>query len=96
MITPKRTSGKIFHRYARVSRSITITSMKLAVIQMVSNLKCEASISTTMIVSESAADSTGRRNSASQKKFNSPQVSRKTALGMNAFSVQNSRPSAAR
>ena len=75
--TDQRRLGKIVNRNAALSRSITITSMKFAVICTTSCLSRDSRISTTTRVSDSAPDSAGRRNSAIQKKFRSPQDSRK-------------------
>ena len=73
-----------------------ITSRKLAVIQMMSYLSCDSRVTTTITVSDSAADTAGRRSSASQKKFSRPQVNRKTELATMPASYQYMSPSAAR
>ncbi len=72
-----------------------ITSRKLAVIQMISYLSRDSRIRTTIITSDSAADTAGRRSTASQKKLSRPHVRQNTTFGRTATSLQNMRPSAA-
>src|SRR5262249_61238147 len=72
-----------------------ITSRKLTVIQTISYLSRDSRISTTIIASDSAADTAGRRNTASQKKLSRPQVKQNTTFGTMAASLQSMRPSAA-
>ena len=79
-----------------MSALMIIRSRKLAVIQMMSYLSRDARIRTTIIASESAADTTGRRNKASQKKLSTPHVSQKMSFGTKPTSLQSMRTSAAR
>src|SRR5579871_4721421 len=95
-ITDQRRSGKIVNRKAAVSRSITMTSTKFAVICAISCLRRDSRTSTTISVSDNAADKAGRRNSASQKKFRIPQDSRKPRQAATSTSVASMSPSAAR
>ena len=74
-------------RKRTVSGSITITSTKLAVIQIMSYFSRDSRSSTTISASDSAAATAGRRSKASQKKLSRPQVSRKNTLGTTATSV---------
>src|SRR5246127_4037250 len=86
-ITDQRRFGKIVNRNAAVSRSITIRSTKFAVICTTSCLSRDNSTSTTTMVSDSAPDSAGRRNSAIQKKFRMPQDRRKPRREPKSVSV---------
>jgi hypothetical protein len=73
-----------------------ITSRKFAVIQMISYLSRESRMSTTTIASDSAADTIGRRSTASQKKLSRPHVKQKASFGTRPVSLQTRRPSAAK
>ncbi len=86
-ITDQRRLGKIVNRNAAVSRSITIRSTKFAVICTTSCLSRDNSTSTTTMVSDSAPDSAGRRNSAIQKEFRMPQDNRKPRRETKSISV---------
>ena len=79
-----------------VSLSMTMTSRKFAVIQMMSYLSRETRTRTTIIISDSAADTAGRRVRASQKKFRMPQASRKQSLDTMSASVNAMMASEAR
>ena len=79
-----------------MSALMIIRSRKLAVIQMMSYLSRDAKMRTTTIASESAADTTGRRNKASQKKLSAPHVSQKMSFGTKPTSLQSMRTSAAK
>src|SRR5215475_14520297 len=72
-----------------------IASRKLAVIRMISYLSCDSRIRMTITTSDSAADTAGRRNTASQKKLMRPHVRQNTTFGRTAASLQSMRPSAA-
>ena len=72
-----------------------ITSRKLAVIRMMSYLSRDSRIRTTIIASDSAADTAGRRNTASQKKLMRPHVRQNTTFGRTAASLQSMRRNAA-
>src|SRR6516165_10931597 len=72
------------------------TSKKFAVIEMISYLSCDSRIKTTIITSDSAADTAGRRSKAIQKKLSMPQVRRKIAFGTIATSLQAMSTSVAR
>ena len=95
-ITDQRRFGKIVNRNATVSRSITIRSMKFAVICTTSCLNFDSSTSTTTSVSDSAPDSAGRRNNAMKKQLRMPQVSRKPMRPPKSVSVRTMMTSAAR
>ncbi|MET0708267.1 MAG: hypothetical protein ABWY82_15725 [Tardiphaga sp.] len=64
-----------------------ITSTKSTVIQSLSNLNRDSRMSATMSSSDSSAATTGRRTSASQKKFKSAQLSKKATLATRSASV---------
>ena len=89
--TPTRTGprkrGMIVKRKADVSGSMIIRSTKFTVIINLSYLNCDSRISATTIPSESKAAIEGRRSTASQKKFNSAQVTRNVALVARSSSV---------
>ena len=78
-----------------VSASTIHRSRKFAVIQIMSYLSRESRIRATIIASDSAAETAGRRNSASQKKLSRPQVRRNTAFGTMPTSLQAISASAA-
>ena len=73
-----------------------ITSRKLAVIKIISYLSRESRMTTTIIASASAADTIGRRRTASQKKLSRPQVKQNASFGTNPISVHKRRPRAQR
>ena len=58
-----------------------MTSTKLALMIRMSCLNRDSRISTTTMMSDSDAATAGRRSTASQTKFRSPQVSRKASRG---------------
>ena len=89
-------SGLTEKRKLMVSALTIHTSKKLAVIQIMSYLSRDSRIRTTIIISDSAADTAGRRNSSSQKKLRRPQVRRNTAFGTMSPSLHAMRPRAAR
>src|SRR5262245_63617105 len=62
---------------------------------MISYLSRESRIRTTISTSDSAADSAGRRVTASQKKLSTPQQRKKTSCGTKPTSLQNMRLRAA-
>ena len=78
-----------------VSASRIITSTKLTVIISLSYLNCDSRMSVVIIASDMSAAAAGRRNSASQKKFNRLQASRKVALLSRSASVATMMTSAA-
>src|SRR5262245_11239260 len=78
-----------------VSALTIIRSRKLIVIQMISYLSRDSRIRTTISTSDSAADSAGRRVTASQKKLSRPQTRQKTTFGTKPTSLQSMRASAA-
>src|SRR5262249_8406794 len=92
---PKRW-GLIASRKVTVSLLMIIASRKLAVIRMISYLSCDSRIRMTITTSDSAADTAGRRNTASQKKLSRPQVRQNTTFCRTATSLQSMRPSAAK
>ena len=92
----QRILGKIIHRNAIVSESMIITSMKLAVMNSTRNLNRETSIRVMIRTSDKAAESTGRRNSASQKKLSRLQVRMKARRGTSSNSLTAITASAAR
>ena len=92
----QRILGKIIHRNAIVSESMIITSMKLAVMNSTRNLNRETSIRVMTRTSETAAESTGRRNSASQKKLSRLQVRMKARRGTSSNSLTAITASAAK
>ena len=83
-------------RNEKVSTSMIITSTKVTVIIRMRCLKCDSSIKTTIIASDSAAAVSGRRSSTSQRQLSRPQESRKATAAATSRSDQISRPSAAR
>src|SRR5262245_3152129 len=85
--TGPRKRGMIVNRKADVSGSMIIKSTKFTVIINLSYLNCDSRISATTIPSESKAAIEGRRSTASQKKFNSAQVTRKVVLVARSSSV---------
>jgi hypothetical protein len=94
--TAQRKLGKIVSRKEVVLRSISITSMKFAVMIRTSCLKRDSRIRITIRISEIDAETVGRRSGRSRMKFSSPQASKKVTRPTKSVSVQNSRPSAAR
>jgi hypothetical protein len=62
---------------------------------MISYLRRETRIRTTISTSDSAADSAGRRSTASQKKLSRPQTRQKTSFGTKPASLQSMRARAA-
>ena len=66
--------GKIVSRNAIVSGSMTMTSTKFAVIHRTLYLNCDSATKPANIASDNAAEMSGRRNNASQKKFTIPQA----------------------
>ncbi len=83
----RRRPGMIDRRKLIVSLSMIMTSRKFAVIQMMSNLSRETRTRMTIISSDSAAATAGRRVTTSQKKFRMPQASRKASLATKSASV---------
>ena len=69
----------IDNRKLIVSLSMIMTSRKFAVIQMMSYLSRETRTRTTIIRSDSPAETAGRRVRPSQKKFRMPQASKRRA-----------------
>ena len=76
----QRKAGNIASRNAVVSRSTIITSTKSIVIQSLSNLKRDSSVSATRISSEISAATVGLRSKASHRQLSMIQTSRKTAM----------------
>ncbi len=89
-------SGRTERRKPIVSALMIHTSRKVAVIQMISYLSRDSRIKATIVTSDSAAATAGRRSSASQKKLTSPQVSRKTQLAITPPSLHTMSASAHR
>src|SRR2546425_834393 len=88
MANPHRISGKAAHKNPKLSWSITITSMKLAVMDTILNLKRETSISNAISVNDMTTDSAGRLRIVSQTKLVRPQVRTNAAIGNNSISLQ--------
>ena len=82
-----RSEGKAASRKADVSRSTIIRSTKSTVIQSLSYLNRESSVSTTTSSSDISAATAGRRTKASQKKLSMAQTSRNAALSTRSASV---------
>src|SRR5262249_22463734 len=72
------------------------TSRKLAVSRMISYLSRDSRTRTTIIASDSAADTAGRRNTASQKKLTRPHRKQNTTFSRTAASLQSIRRNAAK
>ena len=72
------------------------TSRKFAVIQSTLNLNREIAIRPTIVSSDNAAESAGRRSSASQKKLSSAQARTKAIAATGSISLQIRIASAAR
>jgi hypothetical protein len=89
-------SGIVVTKKRIVSLSMIQTSRKFAVIEMMSYLSRDSRIRTTIITSDSAADTAGRRSKVSQKKLSRPQNRRKTAFRTIEASLQAMSASAAR
>src|SRR5450631_704509 len=90
-----RSDGKAASRNAEVSRSMIIRSTKSTVIQSLSNLNRDSSVSATTNSSDSRAATAGRRNNASQKQLSKAQTSRNAALATQSASVAAMTASAA-
>ena len=72
---PMRRTGKIISRKLIVSASTTRKSKKLTLICWMLILNCDSTINASIMISDSAAASAGRRNSASQTPLRKHQVS---------------------
>ena len=72
---PMRRTGKIISRKLIVSASTTRKSKKLTLISWMLILNCDSTINASIMISDSAAASAGRRNSASQTPLRKHQVS---------------------
>src|SRR5262245_6986544 len=83
------------NRNATVSASTTSTSKKLKVISRMSYLKRESKIMLTIISSDSAAATAGRRSRMSQKKLRKAQVSSASVVANGPYSVRQTASSAA-
>ncbi len=77
-----------------MSVSTIIRSMKFAVIIRTWYLSCDSSTSTPIMTSDSVAATTGRRSSASHRKFKKPQASRNAAAAVTVVSVEAMMPRA--
>ena len=90
----QRKAGNIASRNAVVSRSTIMTSTKSIVIQSLSNLKRDSSVSATRISREISAATVGLRSKASHRQLSMTQTSRKTAMPTRPTSVVTMRSSA--
>src|SRR5262249_59330821 len=79
-----------------VSALTIIRSRKFAVVKMISYWSRESRRNTTMVASDSAAETAGRRSTTSQKKLSRPQAKPNTSFGTMPTSVYRRRPNAAR
>src|SRR6516225_9916294 len=91
----QRSAGKTVNRKLIVSVSTIIRSTKFAVIIKTWYLSCDSRTSTAIMESDSTLARTGRRVSASQKKFRMPQASAKAAMAVAVASVASMMASAA-